>query len=66
MGRHHAARAQRVGLLGYVREKSGDEEHPHREGALEAQRRNAPALLLVRLRAPLKLYEPDRRAWKVL
>jgi hypothetical protein len=38
-----------VDLLGDVREKSGDEEYPHREGDLEAERRNAKALLLAGL-----------------
>src|SRR3989344_3161842 len=54
MGGHYAACAQRVDLLGYVRQKSRDARYPHREGTLEAQRRNAQAVLLGRLYASLK------------
>ncbi len=46
MGRYHAARAQRVDLLDYIRQKSGDEKYQDRQGTLEAKRRNAKALLL--------------------
>jgi hypothetical protein len=41
-------------LLGDERQESGDEKYPHRKGAIEAQRRNAPALLLGRLPSSLK------------
>ena len=41
-------------LLGYVRQKSGDEEYPYQEGNLEAEGRNAQALLLGRLHSSLK------------
>ena len=54
MGEHYAARAQRVDLLGHVRQKSGDQGHPHQKSALEARGRHAPPLLLGWLPAPLK------------
>jgi hypothetical protein len=40
-------------LLGYVGQKSGDEKYPYQEGALEAQKWNAPPLLLGWLSTPL-------------
>jgi hypothetical protein len=41
-------------LLGYVWQKSGDEDYPYRESTLEAYGRNAQTLLLGRLPASLK------------
>jgi hypothetical protein len=57
MGRYHAARAQRVDLLDYVRQKSGDEKYQDRQGTLEAKRRHAKAMLLGWLSTSLKQYE---------
>src|SRR3989338_4352976 len=54
VGRYYAARAQRMDLLGHLRQKSGDEGYPHQEGALEAEGWNAQALLLGRLHSSLK------------
>lgn len=42
-------------LLGDVRQKGRDKEYPHREGALKIKKWDAPALLLGRLPASLKL-----------
>ena len=46
MGRHNTTRPQRMDLLGYVRQESGDEKYSDTEGNLKAQGRNAPAVLL--------------------
>lgn len=54
MGRYYATRAKRVDLLGYIRQKSGDERYPYREGTLENERRHAQAVLLGRLYTSLK------------
>jgi len=54
MGRYYAARAQRVDLLGYIRQEGRDEEYPYQEGNLEAQRWHAPPVLLGRLHSSLK------------
>ena len=35
-----------MGLLGDIRQESGDEEYPYRQSPFETQRRHAPALLL--------------------
>src|SRR3989344_3960941 len=43
-------------MLGDVREKSGNTEHPHHESTLEAFRRHATALLLGRLSASLLVH----------
>jgi hypothetical protein len=42
-------------LLGHVGQKRRDAKHSDQEGTFETQRGNAPALLLGRLHAPLKL-----------
>ena len=54
VGGYYATRAQRVDLLGYVREACTDKEDPYREGALKAYEWNAPTLLLGRLPSSLK------------
>lgn len=41
VGGHHTARAERVGLLGYVRQESGDTEYPHQESPFKASEWNA-------------------------
>src|SRR3989344_6725285 len=54
VGRHNATGAQRVDLLGYVRQKNGDARYPYQKGPLETKRRNAQALLLGRLHSSMK------------
>jgi hypothetical protein len=48
-----------VDLLGDIWQKSGDEEYSYQERNLEAQRRNAQALLLGRLYSSLKASPRD-------
>lgn len=55
MGGHHATRAQRVDLLGYLRQEAGNPKGPRGAGTHAPQRRTAPALLLARLSSPLKI-----------
>jgi len=47
-----------MGLLGHVRQESGDPEHKNRQGAVEDERRHAPALLLARLPSSVKSTKP--------
>jgi len=55
MGRYHAARTQRVDLLDRISEKSRNQEPPNRMGLFQPQGWKATALLLARLRPPLKM-----------
>ena len=55
MGGDHAARAQRVDLLGDVGEEGGDAGGADQEGYLENEERYAPAVLLGRLSASVSL-----------
>ena len=54
MGKYNAFSQKRMDLLGYLGEEIGDTEHPHQESHIKTERRNAPALLLVRLSASVK------------
>jgi hypothetical protein len=47
--RHYTASSQRVDLLDYFRQESGDERPPHRMGLRVADRRKTPTLLLAQV-----------------
>ena len=50
---HHPTRAERMDLLGRVRQEARDPAQAHRLGPIQPERRKAPALLLAGLPAPL-------------
>jgi hypothetical protein len=61
LGGNHPARAKRVDLLGHVSQERRDQETPHRGRPRQDARRNAQAVLLARLPAPVNpRMSPDR------
>lgn len=55
LDRHHAARAQRMDMLGRIGKEERDEAQAHRLGLLEPAPRQTPAMLLAWLQPPVRL-----------
>lgn len=62
MGEHHATRAQRVDMLGHIRQEGRDQGAPHRGRPRQDAKRHAPAVLLAGLSSSLKQSDPRRVA----
>ena len=54
LGRHYAARAQRVDLLDSIPKEAGNQTQAHRLGLLESEGWQAPSLLLAWMPSSLK------------